>query len=373
MFSLEATRMSVRRHMAAAMFFLFFAEATGASRAAGKAGLVDQLFRDYADAVPGASVIVIRDGRVILGRSYGLANLEQRRKATPRTTYRLASISKQFTAMAVLMLAERGKLSLDDELTRFFPDFPAYAKQIRVRHLLAHTSGLPAYEDFIPDSATEPALDRDVLEILKRQQRTYFPPGSQFRYSNSGYALLARIVEQVSGVAFPEFLQRNIFTPLGMRGTYMNLRGPDASGRGAGESSRRAYGYSKRDDVFERTDQSLTSYVLGDGGIYSSPEDLARWERALLTARLVHRESLENAMAQQIATGTDGVGYGYGWYVGEHRGMRAVWHEGTTVGFRNFYLRIPEKKLAVIVLSNRSDARPEELARAVMDLFLRPD
>lgn len=337
-----------------------------------KTDSMDRLFRDFAADAPGASVIVTRDGHAIFRQSYGLANVEQRRKATPRTTYRLASVSKQFTAMAVLMLAERGKLSLDDDLTRFFPDFPAYGKQIRVRHLLSHTSGLLAYEDFIPDGATEPVLDRDVLEILKRQQRTYFPPGSQFRYSNSGYAVLACIVEQVSGVAFPEFLKRNIFTPLGMRGTYMNLRDPDAPGRGAEESSRRAYGYSKRDDVFERTDQSLTSYVLGDGGIYSSPEDLAKWERSLLGARLVRRETLEQAMAPQIATGsgTDGVSYGYGWYVGAHRGVRAVWHEGTTVGFRNFYLRIPERKLAVIVLSNRSDARPEELARAVMDLFL---
>ncbi|MGH9793286.1 MAG: serine hydrolase domain-containing protein [Candidatus Acidiferrales bacterium] len=358
--------MSARRHMAAAMLFVFFAGATGASRAGAKAAQVDRLFRDYAGEVPGASVIVTRDERAIFRKSYGLANVEQRRKATPRTTYRLASVSKQFTAMAALMLAERGKLSLDDELTRFFPDFPAYGKQIRVRHLLAHTSGLLAYEDFIPDSATEPVLDRDVLEILKRQQGTYFPPGSQFRYSNSGYALLACIVEQVSGLSFPAFLKRNIFAPLGMRDTYMNLRA-------AAENSRRAYGYTKRSDSFERTDQSMTSYVLGDGGIYSSAEDLAKWERALGSARLVRWETLEQAMAQQIATGSgggDGVSYGYGWYVGEHRGLGAVWHEGTTVGFRNFYLRIPDKKLAVIVLANRSDARPEELARAVMDLFL---
>lgn len=349
--------------MAAAMLFLFFADATGAGRAAGKAAQVDQLFRNFAGKAPGASVIVIRDGRTILRESYGLANLEEKRKATPRTAYRLASVSKQFTALAVLLLAERGRLSLDDDLTRFFPDFPVYGKQIRLRHLLAHTSGLLAYEDLMPGDATEPVLDRDVLEILKKQDRTYFAPGSQFRYSNSGYALLACIVERVSGVAFSEFLKRNIFTPLGMRGTYMNLRG-------AAENSRRAYGYTKRSDVYERTDQSMTSYVLGDGGIYSSVEDLAKWERSLLGARLVRLETLEQAMAPQIATGSDGVGYGYGWYVGEHRGLRAVWHEGTTVGFRNFYLRVPDKKLAVIILANRSDARPEELARAVMDLFL---
>jgi CubicO group peptidase (beta-lactamase class C family) len=229
---------------------------------------------------------------------------------------------------------------------------------------LAHTSGLLAYEDLLPSRTTLPVLDADVLAILRQQDHTYFPPGTQFRYSNSGYALLACIVEKVSGLRFADFLAQNIFRPLGMRETFLNLRDRPV------RSQRRAYGYSRREKGFERTDQSRTSYVLGDGGIYSSTADLAKWERALLSKRLLPAATLEMAMSEQTTTARPDVGYGFGWYVGKHREHRAVWHEGSSIGFRNFYLRVPEKRLAVIVLSNRNEARPEELAREVADMFL---
>lgn len=329
-----------------------------------KRAAVEAAFADFRGEVPGASLAVIRDGKVVLQRSFGLADLERRRKASSGTAYRLASVSKQFTAAAILLLAGRGKLALDDPLTRFFPRFPAYGREIRVRHLLTHTSGLLAYEELLPPGSAEPVLDADVLAILERQDHTYFPPGTQFRYSNSGYALLACIVEKVSGLRFAEFLEQNIFRPLRMRETFLNLRDQPA------RSKRRAYGYSQRDQGFQRTDQSLTSYVLGDGGIYSSTADLAKWERALLSHRLLPSAMLEMAMSEQAASAREGVGYGFGWYVGRHGEHKAVWHEGSSIGFRNFYLRIPEKKLAIIVLTNRNEARPEELARKVADLFL---
>lgn len=179
--------------------------------------IVDALFHDFDQAnSPGAVVIVIKEGNALLAKGYGLADLENKIPCITNTNFRLASVTKQFTAMAVLILAEQGKLSLQDRLPKFFPEFPAYGEAISLHHLLTHTSGLPDYEDHIPGGTTIPLSDRDVLFILRQQSKTDFAPGAQFHYSNSGYALLALIVENVSGRTFPAFVKEKIFNPLGM-------------------------------------------------------------------------------------------------------------------------------------------------------------
>ncbi len=227
---------------------------------------------------PGACLLVMHHDSVLYARGYGLADVEAREPVTTATNFRLASISKQFTAMAVVLLARDGKLALDDPVRRYLPELPAYADPVTLRHLLTHTSGLMAYEDLIPESQTVQVSDRDVLELLRNSDSTYFPPGSGYRYSNTGYALLALVVERVSGVPYPRFLKERIFLPLGMSGTVAHVAGSTAVGH-------RAFGYSERSFLwshwFERTDQSLTSAVLGDGGIYSCAEDLRRWYRSL--------------------------------------------------------------------------------------------
>ena len=325
---------------------------------------VDRVLGNFAPQEPGGSILVIHNGRILLKKSYGLAAIERPSRANSRTTYRLASVSKQFTATAILLLAERGKLSLDDPLTKVFPDFPAHGRQVLIRHLLNHTSGLLDYEDLIPEDRKLPVVDADVLEILQKQQKPYFPPGSKWRYSNSGYALLACIVEKISGVPYPEFLARNIFRPLGMRSTFLTRRDQLTGGR-------RALGYSKRNGAWVNTDQSMTSFVLGDGGIYSSIEDLAKWEAALTNHRLLPRETLAQMMSSTAETSTPNVSYGYGWYVGKYTDHTALWHDGTTSGFRNHYLRIPEKKLTIILLANRTDIDAAALTRRVADAFLQ--
>lgn len=312
--------------------------------------------------VPGVSAIVIRDGQVLYKRAFGFADLESKTKARTTTNYRLASVSKQFTAMAIMILAERKELSLDATLTEILPDFPAYGTQIRVRHLLNHTSGLLAYEDLIPKGTTLAVLDRDVLAMMKQESRTYFPPGSQYRYSNSGYAMLAQIVERVSGQSFAEFLRQHIFIPLKMKGTLVIERDNP-------RVTQRAFGHSKRSGIFERTDQRLTSSVQGDGGVYSSVEDLRRWDAALYAEKLVSRRMLDEAFAAGIQA-EKGVGYGFGWFVGKRGADRALWHSGTTVGFRTHILRLPERKFTVIVLANRADADATTLARKLADIFL---
>jgi len=338
--------------MPCAFMTLLFATVAAASTVPAQTipAQLDAILKDYrrADA-PGASVLVALDGKVLYRKAFGLANLEEKTPVTTATNFRLASVTKQFTAAAVLLLAERGKLSLDDPLTRFFPGFARAAHRVKVRHLLGHTSGLLDYEDLIPPGTTVPLKDKDVLDLVGKQDRLYFAPGSQFRYSNTGYALLALIVEKVSGRPFARFLAENIFDPLGMTGTV-------AYEAGISTVARRAYGYSEKSGRFERTDQSLTSSVLGDGGIYSSVEDLWRWDQALYGTRLLPAKTL--AMAFQAGTPTSdqpGSGYGYGWYVASHRGTRKVWHYGETLGFSTYLARYPDKRLTIIMLTNRND------------------
>lgn len=381
---------------------------------------IESLFRDFGHPnAPGASVMVIHNGKTIFAKGFGLADLERKTPCTTNTNFRLASVTKPFTAMAVLMLVERGKLSLDDRLTDFFPEFPAYGKQITVRHLLTHTSGLLDYEDLIPPGTTMPVLDQDVLRVLmentsdspqagvhrvawtenpaenearlKRelQQRgsrpaetpkhtTYFPPGSQFRYSNSGFALLALIVEVRSGETFAHFLKGNIFEPLKMSNTLAYEQGlavvpnrafghtPKSSSLSPGDGERAAV----RGSAFDRTDQSLTSSVLGDGGIYSSVVDLAKWDAALYGKKLVSESTLRVAFSPATATDKPGRSYGFGWLVGEYRGLKEVFHGGETVGFRTRIARFPEKKFTVIILANRADAKLDELPHKIADLVL---
>ncbi|MFL6228442.1 MAG: serine hydrolase domain-containing protein [Pyrinomonadaceae bacterium] len=354
------------RLLAMSVLLPFLCATVGGQTPSGGASAVASLFKDFdrADA-PGASVVVVRRGKRVFERAFGLANLEEHTAATPATNYRLASVTKQFTAMSIMILAERGKLSYDSKLTDFFPDFPDYGRRITIRQLLTHTSGLADYEDLIPAGTTVPVRDKQVLELLKTQHDTVFPPGSRFSYSNSGYSTLALVVEKASGESFAQFLKQNIFTPLGMNETV-------AYEQGVSTVSNRAYGYSRDRRGFRRHDQSLTSSVLGDGGIYSSVRDLFKWDQALYTSKLVSRETLARAFTPASATSDQaGAAYGFGWYVETYRGRRLLWHYGSTVGFRTAILRFPDERLTIIVLLNRDDADAQKLARKVADLYLQ--
>lgn len=328
-----------------------------------KAAAMDALFSDYAQpGAPGASVIVIEGDKILFKKAYGLANVEAKIAATTNTNYRLASVTKQFTAMAIIILAERKRLSYDDSLASFFPGFPEYGKQITVRQLLNHSSGIMAYEDVMDEKATVPLTDQDVLELMKRQDHTNFPPGSDYRYSNSGYVLLGLIVEKASGVSFPEFLRQNIFAPLKMKGTVLYHR-DDRS-----DEAHRAYGYSKRDDVFVRTDQSLTSSTRGDGTVYSSVEDLYKWDRALRGNKLVKHTTLQQAFTSGARVDED-TGYGFGWFIEKRRGQRTVWHSGNTIGTTQFMRRYLDRRFTIIVQANRNNAPLAELADKIEEIY----
>jgi CubicO group peptidase (beta-lactamase class C family) len=315
---------------------------------------IDVLMRRYEGAVPGASLLVVRNGKAVVRRSWGLADIEAGTKAAPSTNYRLASVTKQFTAAAILLLAEDGKLELDDSVRRWLPTLPAATSSITIQQLLTHTSGIVDYEDVIPKGTTAQLHDADVLRLLESQDSTYFRPGSDYQYSNSGYALLALIVERASRKSFAQFLSDRIFLPLGLRNTV-------AHEEGVSTVVNRAYGHTMRNGSWTRRDQSVTSAVLGDGGIYSSIDDLAKWDAALYDSRLLNEESRRLAFTPHVATDQADVRYGFGWRVtGE-----TVWHSGETSGFRNVIVRNPAQRLTVVILTNRDNPEPYETALAI--------
>ncbi|MBC7185807.1 MAG: beta-lactamase family protein [Calditrichaeota bacterium] len=325
---------------------------------------VDEFFRAYSGQVPGAAVMVIHKGHPIVTRCYGLANLEQRQPVRECTNFRLASVSKQFTAMCIMILAERGLLRYDQTLREIFPAFPPYGDAVTIDHLLHHTSGLIDYESLLPDTMRWQVSDADVLRMMMEQDSTYFPPGSQFRYSNSGYAVLAMVVEKVSRKRFADFLRENVFIPAGMTSTIAyEKNGPPVLCR--------SYGYQVlAEGGFVFRDQSPTSAVLGDGGIYSSLRDLLRWDQALYDERLVSFETLERAFTPGLLNDGTSTAYGHGWRLDVYRGRRRMHHTGSTCGFATLIQRYPDDRFSVIVLTNRNEPSLMAVGDRLTELFL---
>jgi CubicO group peptidase (beta-lactamase class C family) len=325
---------------------------------------------------PGAGILVRKDGQVVYLGVHGVADLQAMRPIDGRTAFRLASVTKQFTAAAVMLLVRDGRLRYEDALTDIFPEFPGYGRGITVRHLLAHTSGLPDYEDLMPP--VDPALpversqidDAGVLALLQGRTSGLFAPGAMWRYSNSGYVVLGLIVAKVSGRSFPDFLRERIFRPLGMSNTVAFVRGRTTV-------ADRAFGQTKESGRWRFTDQSPTSATLGDGGVYSSLYDLSLWDEALGRRTLLDEEEMRLATTPvrvpgQGPTGPDGspAEYGFGWFLDAWKGHARMWHYGETVGFRTAIQRFTADGLTVIVLANRSDIEAGPMALKVAGFYL---
>ena len=339
---------------------------------------IDRIFNDLkSESAPGAAVLVIQNGNTVFERGYGVSDLHSLHKIDTHTNFRLASCTKQFTAMAVMLLVHDGKLHYEDRLTDVFPDFPEYGKSITIRNLLNHTSGLLDYEDLMatpppgtPPEAIPQIKDAAVLQLLKQQKTTKFRPGTKWDYSNSGYVVLAMVVEKVSGQPFGDFLHDRIFVPLEMTQTVAFEKGRNAV-------ANRAYGHTHAAGAWREEDQSPTSATLGDGGVYSSLDDLAKWDRALAHHTLVSEAEMKPAITPvKVTDGSvqepDGspAAYGFGWFLNPYHGHSRMWHYGETVGFRTTIQRFVGDNLTIIVLCNRDDVAPANLALKVADLFL---
>ena len=330
---------------------------------------------------PGLAVLVRKDGQAIFEKGYGVRELRTRTKIDAKTNFRLASVTKQFTATCVMMLVRDGKLRYDDHLTDVFPDFPAYGKAISIRNLLNHTSGLLDYEDLLekqyPNTPPEniPQIkDAEILALMKQQTTTKFPPGTRWEYSNTGFALLAMVVEKKSGKPFGEYLHEHIFAPLKMDNTI-------AFEKGKNEVRNRAFGHTKVEGKWQERDQSPTSAVLGDGGIYTSLNDMAKWDDALEHHTLLSEHEMQPSISPAMLKGgaeeelikdRDGnaIIYGFGWFLDPYKGHTRMYHDGDTVSFRTTIQRFTKDHLTVIVLSTRDDLNPQALAEKVADIVL---
>ena len=339
--------------------------ATGIAIAADTSRL-DALFAPLTDAKsPGIAVMVRKNGETIVQRGYGVRELHTVAAIDGKTNFRLASCTKQFTAMAIMLLVHDGKLRYDEPLTEIFPDFPEYGRAITVRHLLTHTGGLPDYEDLMeggPWSESRQIQDDEAFALLKKQSKPKFAAGTKWDYSNSGFVVLGLIVSKVSGVPFDEFLRQRIFKPLHMESTL-------AYRKGKNEVTNRAFGHSKPESGFAETDQSSTSASLGDGGVYSNLEDLAKWDEALAHYTLLPEAQMKPAWtAARLADGSE-AGYGFGWFLEAYNGRVRTWHYGSTRGFSTAIQRFPNEKLTIVVLCNRSDLDAAKLSLQVADLM----
>ena len=321
--------------------------------------------------IPGLSLAVVKEGKVIKAKGYGLSNIEANSAATPKTVYEIGSITKQFTAAAVMMLVEEGKVSLDDKITKYFPDAPQAWNHITVRHLLSHTSGIqnhvavPGYLDIFKTSITSknfPSRDELVKEFYKLPSE--FAPGETWAYDNTGYYLLGIIVEKGSGKDFWQFLDERIFKALGMNAT----RNTDTRQI----VPNRASGYEWVNNKFENRPVLLPFIAFSAGSILSTVEDMAKWDAALYTERLLKKSTLERMWAPTKTR--DGAlasfDYGLGWFVDNYHGHRIVQHTGGTPGFSSVIYRFMDDRLTIIILSNHADRLLDQLTIDIAGIYV---
>ena len=309
--------------------------------------------------IPGVSLAVIRNGEIVLARGYGLANIEHQVPVKPETIFQSGSMGKQFTATAVMILVEEGKLSLDDKITKYFTDTPAAWNNITVRHLLTHTSGMTDYpRDF------DLRLDYTEDELVQRIKTIplAFEPGAKWSYSNLAYVMLGVLIHKVSGKFYGDFLQERVFKPLGMTTARVISETDIVLNRAAGY--RLVNGQLKNQ---EWVSPSLNT--TADGALYLTVYDMAKWDAALYGEKLLKRTSLEEMWTPVKLNDGKTHGYGFGWALGEVRGHRFVEHGGAWQGFKAQISRYVDDKLTVVVFANQISANPAKIAHGVAGLF----
>ncbi|MBP7864630.1 MAG: serine hydrolase [Acidobacteria bacterium] len=307
---------------------------------------------------PGAAVIVVRDGKTLFRKGYGMANLELGVAVEPDMIFRIGSMTKQFTAAAILLLAEEGKLSLQDEVTKYLPGVKTGGKKITLEHLLTHTSGLPSYTE----AEGWPKLWRQDMSIeeildLTKDKPLEFAPGERWNYCNTGYVMLGAVVEKVSGQTFGDFVEAKIFKPLGM-----NRTSYDSTER---VIPHRIPGYHQGKDGFINAPYLSMTQPHAAGALISTVDDLALWNEAVFAGKVLKAESLGRAITPFKTTGGESTGYGYGWMIGSLRGHRTVEHGGGIMGFSSYGLSLPDDGIYVAVLTNGVGPGRDPESRAV--------
>ena len=327
---------------------------------------VDSVFANLSNtAGPGCALGVSRNGNLIYAKGYGMANLETGTAITPASIFHVASISKQFAAFSVALLAEDGKLSLDDDIRKFVPEIPGYGKTITIRHLIHHTSGLRDQWSLLGMAdwrGDDLITEGDVLSIVSRQKELNFQPGDEYIYSNTGYTLLAVIVKRVSGKSLREFSDERIFQPLGMTSTHFHDdHTMVVPGRTSAYNPRQGGGWMVSIPVFD---------TYGATSLFTTVADLLKWEQNFADAKVGSRALIDKAQQPTTLNSGRPLNYGYGLSIETYRGMRAVGHGGADAGYRSDVIRFPDAGLAIDVLCNAANSGPNNLSRRVADVLL---
>jgi len=326
---------------------------------------VDQLFTklDKADS-PGAAVIVIKDGAILYKHGYGSANLEYDIPITPSTVFHVASVSKQFTAFAIALLASRGKLSIDDDIRKYLPEVPDFGKTITINHLLHHTSGLRDQWELLAMAGwrlDDVITKEHILKMVRHQKELNFEPGAEHLYCNTGFTLLAVIVERVSGQSFRQFTEENIFKPLGMTNTHFHDDHQMIV-------KNRAYSYTPDGSGFKLS--ALNYANVGATSLFTTVEDLAKWMVNFEDMKIGGPQVIEQMYTRGVLNSGKTISYAFGLDTGEYRGLKIVSHGGGDAGYRSFVVRFPEQRFGVAVLSNLGSVNPAMLAFQTAEIYL---
>lgn len=332
-----------------------------------EAAEIDKIFSEWnkPDA-PGCALGVIKDGKLIYSRGYGVANFEYNIPISDSSVFRIGSTSKQFTAACIILLARQGKLDLDNTLDKYYPDFPDYAKKITIRHLLHHTSGI---RDYLMVSLLKGIrdddyyTDKELMSWMINQSDLNFDPGEEHLYSNTGYWLLGQIVNKAAGMSMAEYAKKEIFQPLGMTNTHFHDDHTLIV-------KNRAIGYTQGDNDDYKI-YTTTLDIIGDGGIFTTVRDVKKWDDAFYNSKVLNKEFWDMMTKGGKLNNGDTIDYACGLLVTEYKGLKEIRHGGAFVGYRAEIVRFPEQHLSVVVLANREDADPTRKAHKVVDVLLK--
>jgi CubicO group peptidase (beta-lactamase class C family) len=326
---------------------------------------VDKVFAQWDNTrSPGCALAAIKGGRMVYERGFGMADLDHDIRITPSTVFDVGSISKQFTAAAVFLLAQEGKLSLDDNVRKYVPEVPDFGQRITLRHLIHHTSGLRDQIEMLELAGWRYPLDlvtnNDVLEMVSHQKELNFSPGEKHLYSNTGYTLLANVVSRVSGQSFRQFTAARIFVPLGMNSTHFREDHAEIV-------KNQAYGYEPKGETFRLSVPNVD--IVGATSLLTSVQDLALWDRNFYEFRVGGKALVDQLLQRGELNNGEQLQYAFGLELGKYRGLPTVEHSGADGGYRADMLRFPEQHFSVVCLCN-VPAQPMQLARRVADIYL---
>ena len=331
--------------------------------------LIEKVDKTFAECdkpnSPGCALAVVKDGEIIYKKGYGVANLEYDIPITPKTIFHVASVSKQFTAMAIVLLAQEGKLSLEDDVRQYIPELPDFGETITIRHLIHHTSGLRDQWSLLEAAGwrlDDVITTDDVMELVRRQRELNFKPGAEYLYCNTGYTLLAVIAERVSGKSFRDFCDEHIFQPLGMHNTHFHDDHRTIV-------KNRAYSYSSKDEGgFQH---AVLSYAtVGATSLFTTVEDLSLWDQNFYDGTVGGATVTEEMETRGILNDGGQLRYAFGLNIGEYKGLKVVEHSGGDAGYRSHLMRFPEQRFSMAILCNLGTMNPSELARRVANIYL---